>query len=89
MANENIIACTEAVAASGRKDHIMIVGNDLTAETRRLLAEGRIDFIIKQDIYWQGYQPVILLKNLILSPESPVEPISFTEISVVNSENMG
>lgn len=89
MANENIVACTEAVAASGRKDRIMIVGNDLTAETRRLLAEGRIDFIIKQDIYWQGYQPVILLKNLILSPESPVEPISFTEISVVNSENMG
>lgn len=89
MANENVVACTEAVAASERMDRIMIVGNDLTAETKRLLAEDRIDFIIKQDIYWQGYQPVILLKNLILSPETPVEPISFTEISVVNSENMG
>ena len=66
----------------------MVVGNDLTALTRKLLAEGTVDFIIEQNVYWQGYEPVMLLKKYIMAPNNPVEPFLFTNISVINSENM-
>lgn len=88
MANESVPACAEAIRRSGRQDKIMVVGNDLSAATRRLLADGTVDFIIEQNMYWQGYQPVLLLKNQILSPEPPKSPFLFTDISVINAENM-
>ena len=66
----------------------MVVGNDLTEVTKRLLKEGSVDFIIEQNVYWQGYQPIILLKDLLTLPESRIEPMIFTDISVINSENM-
>lgn len=88
MANESVAACAEALSRSKRTEKILVVGNDLTTETKRLLREDVVDFIIKQDVYWQGYQPVILLKNLLLSPDTPLEAVVFTGISVINSENM-
>lgn len=88
MANESVAACAEAIARSGRTERIMVVGNDLTASTRRLLQDGAVDFIIEQNLYWQGYRPVMLLKELLLSPGNEIEPFSFTNISVINAENM-
>lgn len=88
MANESVAACAEAVSQSGRQDKLMVVGNDLTEVTKRLLKEGSVDFIIEQNVYWQGYQPIILLKDLLTLPESRIEPMIFTDISVINSENM-
>ena len=88
MANESVAACAEAVMNSGRKDRLMIVGNDLTAVTKRLLKAGRIDFIIEQDMYRQGYQPIILLKELLEQPTKPIKPVLLTEIGVINAENM-
>lgn len=88
MANESVAACAEAVAHSGGKKNIMIVGNDLTAVTRRLLKEEKIDFVIEQDMYRQGYQPIILLKELLEQPAKPIKPVLLTEIGVINAENM-
>lgn len=88
MANESVAACAEAVAHSGRKQDIMIVGNDLTAVTKRLLKEDRIDFVIEQDMYRQGYQPILLLKELLEQPAKPIKPVLLTEIGVINAENM-
>ena len=88
MANESVAACAEAVAHSGGKKNIMIVGNDLTAVTRRLLTEEKIDFVIEQDMYRQGYQPIILLKELLEQPAKPIKPVLLTEIGVINAENM-
>ena len=88
MANESVPACAEAIKRSGRREKIMVVGNDLSAATRKLLRDGTVDFIIEQNMYWQGYQPVLLLKNQILSPQPPKSPFLFTDISVINAENM-
>lgn len=88
MANESVAACAEAIARSDRRGKIMVVGNDLTAPTRKLLVEGTVDFIIEQNVYWQGYEPVMLLKKYIMAPNGSVEPFLFTNISVINSENM-
>ena len=88
MANESIAACVEAVQRCARKNNVMIVGNDLTAVTRRLLKEDKIDFIIEQDLYRQGYQPIIQMKELLENPAKPVKSVMLTEISVINAENM-
>lgn len=88
MANESVAACAEALMRSGQQDRIMVVGNDLTAVTRRLLREGTVDFIIEQNVYWQGYRPVVLVKDLMLSPDLRVPEYQFTDISVINAENM-
>ena len=88
MANESVAACAEAVQHSKRKDKLMIVGNDLTAVTKRLLREDKIDFIIEQDMYRQGYQPILLLKELLEEPAKPIQSVQLTEIGVINAENM-
>ena len=88
MANESVAACAEAVAHSVGKENIMIVGNDLTAVTRRLLKEAKIDFVIEQDLYQQGYQPIILMKELLEQPVKPIKPVLLTEIGIINAENI-
>ena len=87
MANESIAACVESVARSDRMDGMMIVGNDLTAVSRRLLQEGTVDFIIDQDMYEQGSQPVLLLKELLLSPDLRIPEFQFTNTDIINTEN--
>lgn len=88
MANESVPACAEALSESKMDRRILVVGNDLTGASRRCLLEGEIDFIIEQNVYWQGYQPVLLLKKLIEMPNFPLQENSFTNISVVNAESI-
>ena len=88
MANESVAACAEALGEERKSRGIMVVGNDLTKITKKLLLEDRIDFIIEQNIYWQGYQPVVILKKLIEMPDFPVPENTFTNISIVNAESI-
>lgn len=88
MANESVPACAEALADEKTDRRLLVVGNDLTGATRRLLLEGSVDFIIEQNIYWQGYQPIVTLKKLIEMPSFPIAENSFTNISVVNTESI-
>ncbi len=88
MATESVAACAEAVQSCSRKNIVMIVGNDLTAVTRRLLKDDKIDFIIEQDLYRQGYQPIIQMKEILEDPAKSVKSVMLTEISVINAENM-
>lgn len=88
MANESVAACAEAINRFEHRQPLMVVGNDLTAVTRRLLRDGNVDFIIEQNVYWQGYRPIILLKDLLLNPSLRVPEYQYTDISVINAENM-
>lgn len=88
MANESVAACADALEPVRKDRRIMVIGNDLTNITKRLLLEDSIDFIIEQNVYWQGYQPVVTLKKLIEMPDFPVPENAFTNISVVNAESI-
>ncbi len=88
MANESVAACAEALGEEKAAWRILVVGNDLTNVTRRFLLEGTVDFIIEQNIYWQGYNPIVTLKKLIEMPDFPVPENSFTNIGVVNAESI-
>lgn len=88
MANESVAACAEALSEEKSDRRILVIGNDLTGATRRCLLEGTVDFILEQNVYWQGYQPLLLLKKLIEMPDFPVQENAFTNISVVNAESI-
>ncbi|MGE4549679.1 MAG: substrate-binding domain-containing protein, partial [Intestinibacillus sp.] len=88
MANENTAACVEAIRSAATPHKVLVACNDLTDVTRRLLRKGRVDFVIKQDIYSQGYLPVMILKDILLSNKHNIEPYVFTATGIASIENM-
>lgn len=86
MANHSVTGCVEAVRDAGREQQIHIISHDLTDSTKRLLKSGEIDFAIAQNIYHQGYRPLIILRDYLqygIVPSGEQAPIE-----IVCSENM-
>jgi len=65
LANESVAGCVEAVDRQNLPRHIPCVCHDLSPVSRRVLKRGLIDFVITQDMYQQGYQPLMLLYALM------------------------
>lgn len=89
MANHSVTGCVEALRAAGRQRRIHVVSHDLTDSTRRLLRSGEVDFAIVQNIYRQGYRPLILLREYVQRHISPQLEADRTTIEIVCSENIG
>ena len=86
MANHSVSGCAEAIREAGRRGTVHVISHDLTDATRRLLQRGEIDFVIAQNIYRQGYRPLIILNEYIrtrfmLEEESP-------SIDIICAENV-
>ncbi len=88
MANESIAGCVDALRELGLTERVLVIGNDLTAGTRSMLLEGSVNFIVAQNIYWQGYRPLVLMKQLLENPGAPVGEERFGHIRVVNRETV-
>ncbi len=88
MANQSIAGCTEAVHAAGKKGKLRIICHDISESTKRLLADGNIDFTISQDIFRQGYLPLILLREFLQKNKLPDFDQTSTNISIICSQNM-
>ena len=52
------------------------------------MREGYIHFLIGQDAYVQGYEPVMILFRLFLDHEKPKEEYQYTEIVIKTKYNM-
>lgn len=65
-----------------------IITYDLTPWSRRALSENRIDFLIDQDGYFQGYRAVWLLANSLQNGELPQEEYEYTDISIRTKYNI-
>lgn len=88
MANESVAGCTEAVRALDRKKNLKIICHDVSESTKRLLQENFIDFAISQDIFQQGYLPLLYLKNYLQKKKLPDTQTKTTDISIVCSQNI-
>lgn len=87
MANHSVSGCAEALRDIGRRCKVHVISHDLTDATKRLLKTGEIDFAIAQNIYQQGYRPLILLREYLqkhICPEMETAPIE-----ILCSENIG
>jgi len=88
MANQSVAGCTEAVNAAGKKGALRIICHDLSESTKRLLQNGSIDFTISQDIFSQGYLPLIYLRELLQKGKIPKFDQTDTNISIICSQNI-
>lgn len=88
MANRSVAGCTQAVQALNRKARLRIICHDFSESTRRLLSDGSIDFTISQNIYQQGYLPLIFLREYLQKGKLPENTTQNTNISIICAENM-
>lgn len=88
MANRSVVGCVEAVKAAGLTGQVRIIVHDVSDTTRRLLKEGSLDLTISQDLYRQGYQPLILLRELLQKNKQPAANNMRNNISVICAENL-
>ena len=88
MANQSVAACTEAIHASTHTRRIRVICHDISASTKRLLRSGDVDMAISQDMYRQGYLPLILLRELLQKGKAPAVEQTSTNISIFCAENL-
>ena len=86
MANHSVSGCAEAIRDAGMQGKIHVISHDLTDSTKRLLKNREIDFAIAQNIYQQGYRPLLMLRAYIQSHESIEKEAS--PIEIICAENM-
>lgn len=88
MANQSVAGCTEAIHAATPKTRIQVICHDISESTKRLLRSGDVDLAISQDIYQQGYLPLILLRDLLQKGKSPAAQQPGSNISIFCAENL-
>lgn len=88
MANRSVAACAEALKALGLEKDIKVICHDIAANTKLLLEDGSIDFTITQNIYRQGYLPIMYLKDYLKDKTLPDSTSISPHISIVCSQNL-
>lgn len=67
---------------------VKVISNDLTEQNIRYLKEGKINFLIGQDSYEQGYEPVMLLFDKLFDGKEPEKEFTYTEIDIKTKYNL-
>lgn len=62
---------------------------DRTPKNERLLKEDIADFLIDQNGYFQGYQPLQILADMILKEKRPEKEYLFTDIKIMTKYTLG
>jgi len=88
MATESVPACAEAIRRAQRPYKIKLICHDVSNATANLLNEGIVDFAIEQNIYLQGYKPIMMLRDILFMNQKQVNELEYTQINIVNSENL-
>lgn len=60
----------------------------MSESTRRLLLNEQIDFTISQDIFRQGYLPLIYLRDYLQKGKIPTVKTVNTNINIICSQNV-
>ena len=72
---------------SHKKNHIFLVGYDLTDDNLVYLRKGVIDFLICQKPEEQGYNSTMAMFNYLLT-HKPVMKINYSPIDILAKENV-
>ncbi|MDD2534938.1 MAG: substrate-binding domain-containing protein, partial [Eubacteriales bacterium] len=88
MATESVQACAEAIKRANKNYKIKVVCHDVSASTATLLKENYVDFAIEQNIFIQGYKPIILLRDILFMNLKHENELEYTQINIVNSESL-
>ena len=61
---------------------------DLTPNNRKALADDVADFLIDQEAYVQGYQPPLVLADILLKDKKVAEEFQYTDINIKTKYNI-
>ena len=61
---------------------------DLTPNNRKALADDVADFLIDQEAYVQGYQPPLVLADILLKDKKVEEEFQYTDINIKTKYNI-
>lgn len=89
LAAAGVEGVCRALERQGLSDKVKVISNDLTASNVKYLEEGKIRFLIGQDGYRQGYEPVMLLFEKIFDGKEPEKEFAYTEIVIKTRYNLG
>ncbi|GAA6409685.1 ribose operon transcriptional repressor RbsR [Blautia hominis] len=78
----------EALVKQGKEREIKVIGNDFLDENKKWVERGAINFLIGQDSYMQGYEPVMMLFHLLFDGEKPESVYRYAEIVIKNRFNL-
>ncbi|WP_159456431.1 LacI family DNA-binding transcriptional regulator [Intestinibacillus massiliensis] len=84
-----ILICTNgqdgvcrALAERGLTGKIPVIGYDLTPDNCNNLRSGRVDFLLGQDSFSQGYRPIMLLFDYLFTGKAPESEYVYTDIVI-------
>lgn len=78
----------KALKVLGKGDEIKVVSHDFVHGTVELVKEKIIDFTIGQDPYRQGYLPIMILYDYLISGKYPDENFIKTNIDIRTEDNI-
>ncbi len=88
MANHSVTGCVQALRDMEIQKKIYVISHDLTTATLRLLESEEIDFSISQNIYMQGFQPLLMLEEYLTEGELSEFEIDKTAMEVLCCEHV-
>lgn len=88
MANRSATACVDAVKAAGLSGRLRIIAHDMSERRKQMLREGTLDLTITQDLFQQGYQPLVLLCDLLQKQVQPAADLQSAQISIICAQNI-
>lgn len=86
MSSENVRGAVDAVKKVNGLGQIKIVCHDLSDVNAQFLRDGIVEFVVDQNIYYQGYQPALVLARYLMGGVRPESDKDYTAIRVMTSE---
>lgn len=88
LAASGVQGVCNALQGRGLSNKVKIISNDLTSKNIQYLKDGKICFLIGQDGYRQGYEPVMLLFNKLFDGKDPEKEFAYTDIVIKTRYNL-
>lgn len=88
LAASGVQGVCRALEKLGIEGRVKVISNDLIVQNVQYLEEGKISFLIGQDGYRQGYEPIMKLFEKLFDGKEPEREFAYTEILIKTRYNL-
>ncbi len=88
LAASGVGGVCKALDAKDLGGKVKVISNDLTVRNEECLRKGTIQFLLGQNAYVQGYEPIMTLFNKLFDGKEPEQEYAYTEIVIKNRYNL-
>lgn len=87
ISGSGVVSVCHALENMGKGREIKVIANDFLEENIHWLKNGTVNFLIGQDAYVQGYDPVMILFRKLFENQEPEKTCCYTEIVIKTKYN--